>query len=341
MTISSSPLPRACALVAASVMVITAAAPGYAHHSHASLDTSRSAQHRGVVVRYGWSMPHVFLKVMAPNAKGDPVEYTIELLNPPAMIAAGWGKETFKAGDEIVWEGPPDKNPQRYYSGLTWVEKTDGTRLTQQAGATAQPVPSTDLTGLWVRDLRGGEFHYRPPKGWPFTAKAKALVAAFEESQNPQTDCQDPGPPKATLLPYPLKLSRPDDKTVVIDYELRDFSRTIYLDRNHPAGKPSPVGHSVGWFEGDTLVVETDNFVADRWGIWTGVDSSAQKHLVERFSLSNDGYSLDILMVVTDPEYLAEPVTIDYHMKKLADRDIVRVPCTLENARLYLEAGLD
>jgi hypothetical protein len=44
-------------------------------------------------------------------------------------------------------------------------------------------------------------------------------------------------------------------------------------------------------------------------------------------------------MTVTDPVYLAEPVTIDYFMAKLADRELVDIECTLENARLYLEAG--
>lgn len=49
---------------------------------HANLDMSKSMVHKGTVVRYGWSMPHVYMKVNAPNSKGEIVEYSIEMLHP-------------------------------------------------------------------------------------------------------------------------------------------------------------------------------------------------------------------------------------------------------------------
>ena len=121
--------------------------------------------------------------------------------------------------------------------------------------------------------------------------------------------------------------------------ELREDARVVYLDRDHPTGAPSVLGHSVGWFEGDELVVETTNFLADRWGSHTGVDSSSEKQLLERFSLSNNGMSLDVLITITDPVYLSEPVTFEHHWRKLADRELVQAPCTLESSKLYIEAG--
>jgi hypothetical protein len=310
-----------------------------AHHSHSSLDRKNIQIHRGTVTKYDWRMPHVFIKAMAPNAAGKVVEYSIEVLHPPAMLERGWSKDSLKPGDQITWEGAADKNPNRAFSGLNWLEKSDGTRLEMEKRQ-VELNPSTDLTGLWVRDLRGGRPHYNPPADWPYTELAQALVDQFDESQNPQVSCQNPGPPKATLLPYPLKISRPDERTVVIDYELRETPRVIHLDRDHPAGEPSAMGHSIGRFEGDVLIVETNNFIADRWGSHTGVDSSKQKHLLERYSLSEDGLALEIQMVLTDPVYLSEPVTIDYFMTKIADRQLLDVECTLENARLYLEAGM-
>jgi hypothetical protein len=310
-----------------------------AHHSHSNIDPDNIQRHTGIVSAYGWTMPHVFIKVMAPNASGDVVEYSIELLHPPGMVQRGWDALSFAVGDRITWEGASDRDPNRYFSGLNWAEKADGTRLS--AEARKAPVnPSTDFTGLWVRDLRGGAFHYAPPEGWPYTRLAQSLVDQFNEDQNPQVECQNPGPPKATLLPYPIRISRPDANTIIMNYELREEPRMIYLDKNHPAGEPSALGHSVGWFEGDVLVVETTNFVADRWGIHTGVDSSAQKHLIERYALSNGGLSLDVLMTVTDPVYLSEPVDIDYHLAKIPDRELIQVPCTRESARLFLEGGL-
>ncbi len=96
------------------------------------------------------------------------------------------------------------------------------------------------------------------------------------------------------------------------------------------------MGHSVGWFEGDELVVETTNFTARRWGVYVGIDSSDQKQLVERYSLAEDGTVLKVLMTVTDPEYLTAPAIIDYTMNKILDRQFVRAPCSREGAALFL-----
>ena len=330
----------ATALIVSTLLFGVSSHDADAHHSHASLDMKNIKRHRGTVVRYGWGMPHVFLKVKAPNAAGDLVTYSIEMLHPPGMVERGWSRESFKPGDVITWEGPVDKNPNRYYTGMHWIEKADGTRFTMDIED--DPIlPSTDFSGLWVRDLRGAPGHYAPPKDWPYTALAKAAVENFNEDQNPQLECMNPGPPKATFLPYPIQISRPDSETVVLEYELRNRSRTIYLGEAPANSEPSAFGTSVGHFEGDDLVVETTNFVADRWGIYTGVDSSAEKHLLERFSLIDDGLALRIRMTITDPVYLTEPVTVDYYMSKLGDRELVDVPCSIENATLFLNAGAE
>jgi hypothetical protein len=326
--------------LALSMFALSMASISHAHHSHSNIDKNNIQTHKGTVTKFGWCMPHVYIQVTAPNPAGEVVEYSIEMLHPPGMMQRGWTKKSLKPGDQITWRGPADKNPTRHYSGMIWVEKADGTRLTMDREP-VKIVPSTDFSGLWVRDLRGGKPHYFPPSDWPYTAVAQGIVDDFSEDQNPQVECKNPGPPKATLLPYPISIHRPSEDTIVFEYELREHPRVIHLDRNTPSGEPSALGHSVGWFEGDELVIETTNFAADRWGSHTGVDSSAQKHLLERISLSNGGLSLDIEMVLTDPVYLSESVTIDYHMSKMQSRELIKMECSLENARLFLEAGLD
>ncbi len=310
-----------------------------AHHSHASLDKNEIQLHKGVVTKYSWRMPHVFISVDAPNAQGRIVEYNIEMLHPPGMKEKGWSPDSLKPGDVITWEGPADKNPNRYYSGLDWAEKSDGSRLTMESASLASVQRSTDLTGLWVRDTARFGYTYRPVADWPYTEYAQAQVDNFSELQNPQLDCLNPGPPKSTTLPYPVKISRPDNETVIIDYEGADQVRTISLNKVLLPGEPSQLGQSRGWFEGDVLVVDTGNFIADRWGSYTGVDSSEKKHLVERFSLVENGLVLRVEMTLADPLMLKAPVTVDYYMKKLADRELVKVECTIENSRLYIEAG--
>jgi hypothetical protein len=302
---------------------------GIAHHSHASIDRNDVRLYSGVVVKYGWAMPHVFLKIDGPNDKGEVVEYSVEMGSPPQMTRLGWSKEAFKPGDRITWEGAHDRNKQRAYTSLHWAEKADGMRFSMSADAEVREVvePSTDFTGLWQRSDPGGfKPHYFPPEGWPMSELGQSLVDHFEEDQNPMRSCGNPGPPKAMLVPYPFQLTRPDEDTIIMERELMDEVRVVHLNKDYPVGEPGIIGHSVGWFEDETLVIETSNFVADKWGIHTGIDSSKQKHLVERYTMSNGGMNLDVEITVTDPVYLAEPVTFTHHWRKIGDREIIQAP---------------
>ena len=317
------------------------AEPATAHHSHASLNKDDVRIYKGRVTRYSWTMPHVFLKIEAPDPDGKIVEYTVELQHPPAMAGRGWSKTTWKPGDRITWQGPHDKNLKRHYTGMSWAEDGMGKRYRMDASvAELEAVPSTDFSGLWKRSDEGGfNPHYKPPVGWPLSKTGKDLVANFHEDQNPMVTCGNPGPPKAMIVPYPMMLTRPDENTIEIERELMAEKRKVYLNGTGKMGEPSKLGYSTGRFEGDTLIVETTNFIADKWGSHTGIDSSAEKHLVEKFTLSEDGMYLHAEITITDPVYLAKPVTFNHRWRKLADREVIQAPCTMEAAKLYLNAG--
>lgn len=330
-----------CSALAACLLL--GAVPVEAHHSHASLNKNDVRTYSGVVKRYSWTMPHVFLKIDAPDEQGEIVEYTVEMLHPPGMAKNGWSKATFQPGDRITWEGAHDKNLKRHYTGLKWAERGDGQRFGMDPDAIQTVVhPSTDFTGLWKRPeiSKGFKPHYRPPEGWPLSAKGQDIVDNFHEDQNPMVTCGNPGPPKAMIVPYPMMLTRPDENTIIIERELMAEKRIVYLNGSGgPPGAPSRLGYSTGRFEGDELVIETTNFIADKWGTHTGIDSSDQKQLLERFRLADDGLHLYVDITVTDPVYLSESVTFEHEWYKLADREVIQAPCTMEAAQLYLEAG--
>tara|TARA_B100000809_G_scaffold262465_1_gene313502 strand:+ start:287 stop:1333 length:1047 start_codon:yes stop_codon:yes gene_type:complete len=329
-------------LLAISLFTLGLALPVWAHHSHSNIDREDIRVHSGIVSEYNWSMPHVFLRIMAPNQDGQVVEYTIEFLHPPGMVERGWSPETFQVGERITWEGASDRNPKRYFTSMSWAERADGTRVDYGFGGErkAAVLPSKDFTGLWKRSRSFGST-YAPPPGLPLTEVGQALFDNFNPRTNPQVDCMEPGPPRFTILPYPIQITRPDEKTVVLKGELRHEPRVVHLDMDYPVGPPSHLGHSVGWFEGKELIVETTNFTQDRWGTHAGIDSSDQKHLIERYSMNEDGLMLKVLMTVTDPIYLAQPIEIDYSMDKQPDRQLVTAPCSLEGARLFLTGYKD
>ena len=72
------------------------------HHSHASLNRDDIQRHTGIVTRYVWRMPHVFLRIQAPNQAGEVVDWTIELLHPAGMLELGWDSDSFSEGDRIT-----------------------------------------------------------------------------------------------------------------------------------------------------------------------------------------------------------------------------------------------
>lgn len=100
---------------------------------------------------------------------------------------------------------------------------------------------------------------------------------------------------------------RQSKDTIQIDYGFMDISRTIHLNMAaHPKDlKPSKWGHSIGNWDGDTLVVDTVGFLPG--AITTGVMHSDRFHVVERFTMSGDGKQLSRSWVGEDPLYLKEP----------------------------------
>lgn len=322
--------------LAACIAALMVSPPLWAHHSHATLDHNDVRVLRGVVKKYSWSMPHVFLKVEAPNLEGKLVEYSIEMLHPAAMAERGWSKSSFKPGDNITWEGEHDKNKARAYSSLNWAEK-DGARIGSEDKASKPITPSSDFTGLWNRGPN--QPTYYPPKGWKLTAKGQALVDGFKEDQNPVLNCGDPGVPKSMTLPYAHQVSRRDANTLVIARDLMQGERLIHLAAAPAPGAPSKLGYSTGRYENGDLIVETRNFTADTWGTHTGIDSSEQKTVLERFHLTDGGLGVELTITVTDPVYLSEPNTFTHRWVKVADRELVQTACTAESAQLWIEAG--
>jgi hypothetical protein len=99
-----------------------------------------------------------------------------------------------------------------------------------------------------------------------------------------------------------------DGQSVIdIDYGLYSFRRRIHLGVDeHPADlEPSNTGHSIGRWEGDTLVVDTVGFAA---GVLVPPTRNSERlHVVERFTLDAATFALKREYTAEDPVYLAAP----------------------------------
>jgi hypothetical protein len=86
-----------------------------------------------------------------------------------------------------------------------------------------------------------------------------------------------------------------------------DTVRTIHLAAANPEAQPrTPLGYSVGRWDGKTLVVETSRLDSPYLNA-AGVPLGADAHMVERFTPSSDGSQLAYSLVVTDPGSLVTP----------------------------------
>jgi hypothetical protein len=126
----------------------------------------------------------------------------------------------------------------------------------------------------------------------PFKPGMKELYLSREDqAEDPHTRCKPSGGSRLWHTPYGIEIvDLPDTKEVLVLAVGAPHSwRVAYLDgREHPKDlKPSWYGHTIGKWEGDTLVLDTVGFHERFWLTREGVPHTKQLHLVERISRPN------------------------------------------------------
>ena len=97
--------------VFAVLLAVVVTAPATAHHSAARFILAQSVMVDGVVTRYEWANPHVYIYVTETNTAGEAVEWEIECQPPAMMRRVGWSRETLAVGDTVRLTGAPSRNP--------------------------------------------------------------------------------------------------------------------------------------------------------------------------------------------------------------------------------------
>ena len=105
---------------------------------------------------------------------------------------------------------------------------------------------------------------------------------------------------------------------------------------SHDGAERTHQGHSIGWWENDTLVGVTTHFSGHRSGNARGVPSGSQKHLIERFELTPERTGLSYSFFLEDSEHLTAPVSGEVRSAYRPDIAFNPVACDPENARRFL-----
>jgi hypothetical protein len=223
------------------------------------------------------------------------------------------------------------------------------TAATVSSGDAAQ-TPASRFTGVWVavgtfENPQGPPPYSNTP--WPadppFTAWGAEQSRRLADIRN-VVPCQ-PGGPIFAMWEYglfPIEIVEAPDR-LLIKPENIALPRRIYTDgRPHPPDlEPSWMGHSIGRWEGDVLVVETIGTNGRTRGM-NGVGSNAQVssddakprlpvsdqlHLVERLRLVADGEVLEDEMTITDPKAYTAPIVVKHYWQRRPDIEVLEYFC--------------
>ncbi len=87
--------------------------PAAAHHSGAMFDDKKPVTLSGTVREFQWTNPHCWIQMLVPAAKGEPVEWSVEMGAPFEVIRTGLRPGTIKAGDKITVVVQPMRDGSR------------------------------------------------------------------------------------------------------------------------------------------------------------------------------------------------------------------------------------
>jgi hypothetical protein len=219
--------------------------------------------------------------------------------------------------------------------------------LAQSNGQTpARPAPAKaenaaanhDISGVWGALRNNYDFASFSKGDPPMTAWGQAQFNAAKPSQGPRgvklnetTDrvyqCFPPGMPYIYMQIFPMQIMQ-TPKEVIELFEYDHTVRYIFTDgRKHPADlTPTYNGHSIGHWEGDTLVVDTIGLNGKIWLDRLGHPESDQMHIVERIHRVDDK-TLQVDFTFNDPKSYPKPWTAQLRYQLRPAWDILELVC--------------
>ncbi len=230
-------------------------------------------------------------------------------------------------------------------SAIGWTQTNSQTAGKPQGAAPAKAstnasanASTTDLTGVWNSLPTKYDFSSFAKGDPPMTAWGQEQLKAAKPSQGPHGvtlketndrvyQCFPPGMPYIYLQVFPLQIVQ-TPKEVIVLFEYDHSVQHIYTDgRKHPEDlTPTYMGHSIGHWEGDTLVVDTVGLNGTLWLDRLGHPESDQMHITQRFKRADDK-TLQIDFTFDDPKAYPKPWDAQLRFRLHPDWDIMEHIC--------------
>lgn len=207
--------------------------------------------------------------------------------------------------------------------------------------------PGANGLGFWDRGsgpLVGGAA-YPPPGQIPFKPWARALYDYRQQTlakDDPHVRCAPPGGPRQFAVPFGIQIVQAPhmSRIFILSGGSSRPWREIYMDgRSHPDYvNPSYFGHSIGHWEGSTLVVDTIGFNERFWLHREGFPHTEKLHLLEHISRPTVG-TLRYEVTIDDPAAYTAPWSTVWEKVWNPDEEIIEYFCQDNNIDQYHMMG--
>jgi hypothetical protein len=177
----------------------------------------------------------------------------------------------------------------------------------------------------------------------PFQPWSKALYEDRQPKElEPHARCKASGAARQFSTPYGVEFVEIGElgRMFIFDIGGPHTFRTIYMDgRSHPENfSPTNYGHSIGWWEGDTLVVDTIGYNEDFWLDRRGLPHTEQLHTIERFNRTNMD-TIDYKITIDDPGAYTAPFEGGFNLRYSQNNELFEYVCQQANYAHELMVG--
>ena len=316
-------------------------ASAHAHHSNDyHFDRNVGVTVSGTVKLFRFINPHARLLIDVAGDDGSVVTWDCEMAGSNGLMRRGWTRDVFQPGDEIAIRGFAARRhaTECYFDVAEFADgrvialgdtldsggRTVGPGVAEvpaplpgrRISGSAVPADVPDFSRVWQRSGGGGGGAGGPQLGGP-----NRLAAVLNDAGREALARYDPvlDDPALTCSPVSIRrlwgnndltaIEQTEDR-VVIRHEWMDAVREVRLGLDeHPADLDERVlGHSIGWYEGSSLVIDTVGYEAGMLAQHPGMPHSNRLHTVERLTLAPAGDTFELTIVSEDALYYTAPV---------------------------------
>jgi len=309
----------------------------FAHHSMSMFDSSQEIVFEGTVSRLDWVNPHMYLIVETHGPDGRPALIEGEGLAITQALVDGLDRDALQPGTPVVMRANPNRGGWGKQVRILDVTTEDGEihPFYTANARTRVLTPAGSLEGHWAPHRAALGAAFGAMARFPITPEGRAAQAQLVADGL----CYVEPTPFLSVLDELRTIEIGDDEVVMrFDNTGDHVVRTVHMSAAHPAGvQPSLQGHSIGRWEGETLVIDTIAFEPNPSGLGANVPSSPGKHTVERLTLTADRTRLRYEITVEDPGYLTGPATLTQQWDHRPDLEFSQdsEPCDKDVAARY------